>query len=721
MYTDPLEHLEAELKRLDLLLHREILRLRAAYALSLDEFRGLYISDEQVDRLAGQALGEQQPDLDVAALTDRAETLRLQHRDLLAEDLPWNRLVTTFDLSSFEQDVVLVALAPEVDLKYETLYAYLNNDVTRKAPTFDLALRLFAGKGEDRSRLRRALLQGGTLFGSGILRRLRPSTEHPSWLATGFTAAPGTVCSILGLNVWDEQLADFAVHETPVTEWDDLPLSLDLAGALRRTTEHFGKSGATWPVLVFAGRFGTGRLEAGRAVCRALGLPLMRIDLEALGAAVDASPEVVQALRVQRRLQPTGIYAEGIDRLFDKDGRPLPGSRRALDHVTSGPGPIIVPCAPDLPWRDLLGRIRCLVLPFDEPGRDERRRLWSRCLLEYGRSAPAEALDLLADRFVLNPGQINQVAAAACDAQHLKAHPAEPLAVETLFEAARAESGRRLGRLATRVRLLHTWDDLVLPPATQRRVKEIAAAVRHRHQVYGVWGFEKRIGTGKGLKVLFAGTPGTGKTMTAGVIARDLGLDLYKIDLSGVVSKYIGETEKNLDRIFRAAHASNAILFFDEADALFGKRSEVKDAHDRYANIEISYLLQKMEEYEGAVILATNLRKNIDEAFSRRMHYAVEFPVPDEHHRERLWRGMFPPSVPLGADVDLGFLARQFTLSGGDIQNVALDAAFLAAENGQVVTMKQLVNAVARQLTKEGRLASPTDFKHYHALLRSDS
>ena len=205
--------------------------------------------------------------------------------------------------------------------------------------------------------------------------------------------------------------------------------------------------------------------------------------------------------------------------------------------------------------------------------------------------------------------------------------------------------------------------------------------------------------------------------MTAGVIARELGLDLYKIDLSAVVSKYIGETEKNLDRIFRAADCSNAILFFDEADALFGKRSETKDAHDRYANIEVAYLLQKVEDYEGVVILASNLSKNIDEAFSRRMHYVVEFPLPDESHRERLWRGMFPPEVPLGKDIDFQFLAQQFSLAGGDIRNVALDAAFLAAQDGRVITMKQLVKAMARQMTKQGKIASPIDFKQYHELI----
>jgi SpoVK/Ycf46/Vps4 family AAA+-type ATPase len=286
-----------------------------------------------------------------------------------------------------------------------------------------------------------------------------------------------------------------------------------------------------------------------------------------------------------------------------------------------------------------------------------------------------------------------------------------------LFEAARAQSDQSLGTLATKVKMIHAWNDLILPRPTLQRVKEITAAIRHRHVVYSEWGFEKRIAAGLGLKVLFSGASGTGKTMTAGVIARDLGLDLYKIDLSGIVSKYIGETEKNLDRIFCAAQCSNAILFFDEADALFGKRSEVKDAHDRYANIEVAYLLQKIEEYAGIVILASNLSKNIDEAFSRRMHYVVEFPLPDETHRERLWRGMFPAQVPLGEDVDFQFLARQFPIPGGDIRNVALEAAFLAAQNGKIVTMKQLATALARQMIKQGKIPSATDFKQHHALI----
>jgi SpoVK/Ycf46/Vps4 family AAA+-type ATPase len=223
---------------------------------------------------------------------------------------------------------------------------------------------------------------------------------------------------------------------------------------------------------------------------------------------------------------------------------------------------------------------------------------------------------------------------------------------------------------------------------------------------------------GKGINVLFAGQSGTGKTMAAEIIAADLGLELYKIDLSSMVSKYIGETEKNLDRVFSAAREANAILFFDEADALFGKRSEVKDAHDRYANIEVGYLLQKMEEYDGVVILATNLRKNMDEAFVRRLHVAIDFPFPEEEDRLRIWRKAYPAEAPLDADVDLAFLARQFKLAGGNIRNIALLSAFLAAEDGAAIGMRQIVRAVRREYQKLGKLVTGSEFGAYLELAR---
>jgi SpoVK/Ycf46/Vps4 family AAA+-type ATPase len=235
-------------------------------------------------------------------------------------------------------------------------------------------------------------------------------------------------------------------------------------------------------------------------------------------------------------------------------------------------------------------------------------------------------------------------------------------------------------------------------------LREICAQVRHRYQVFGSWGFGARLSRGTGLSVLFSGPPGTGKTLAAEVVAREVDLDLYAVDLSGVVSKYIGETEKNLSRIFAEARTSNAILFFDEADALFGKRTEVSDAHDRYANIETGYLLQKMDEYDGVVILATNLRQNLDDAFTRRIRFAVEFPFPEAAGRERIWRTLFPPQAPLAADVDFGVLAEEYAVAGGSIKNIVLNAAFLAAADGGTVSREHILHGTRREFEKIGKL-----------------
>jgi SpoVK/Ycf46/Vps4 family AAA+-type ATPase len=256
-----------------------------------------------------------------------------------------------------------------------------------------------------------------------------------------------------------------------------------------------------------------------------------------------------------------------------------------------------------------------------------------------------------------------------------------------------------------------SWDDLVLPDRQLGLLRSISSYLRHRDRVLSDWGYERSVAGRQGLKVLFAGESGTGKTMAAQVLAADLGLDLLAIDLPAVVSKYVGETEKNLEQIFAAADGSNAILFFDEADALFGRRSDVSDARDRYANIEVAYLLQRMETYPGVAILATNLKQNLDEAFVRRLDFVIDFPFPEVEDRRRIWRLVIPSRAPLAADVDLDFLAERFKLSGGSIRNCSLAAAFEAAEAGRPIGMAELVHAVAAEYAKLGRLTVEADFE----------
>ncbi|MEV7027880.1 ATP-binding protein, partial [Kitasatospora sp. NPDC093558] len=317
--------------------------------------------------------------------------------------------------------------------------------------------------------------------------------------------------------------------------------------------------------------------------------------------------------------------------------------------------------------------------------------------------------------FVLTPDQVERAVRTA----HQQAVLAGgPLTEDHLLHGARAQNSAGLERLARRIRPTVGWADLVLPPPVLARLHELAARARHRDRVLGDWAMRPGGGRGRGVMALFAGDSGTGKTMSAEVIAGDLGLDLYTVDLATVVDKYVGETEKNLERIFTEAAGVNAVLLFDEADAIFGKRSEVKDAHDRYANVESAYLLQRMESFDGLAVLATNLRANLDDAFTRRLDLVVDFPRPEAGQRTALWERCLGPALPRADDLDLEFCGAAFELAGGDIRSAAVTAAYLAADAGRPVAMADLIAAVAREYRKLGRLCLESEFGPYHALTR---
>jgi SpoVK/Ycf46/Vps4 family AAA+-type ATPase len=280
--------------------------------------------------------------------------------------------------------------------------------------------------------------------------------------------------------------------------------------------------------------------------------------------------------------------------------------------------------------------------------------------------------------------------------------------------AVRRLASGKLEQLTRRISPTRTWDDIILSPDRTQLLHSVVERYRHSNQVYDDWGFSPT--PSRGLVALFSGPSGTGKTLATEIIAGALGLDVFKLDLSSVVSKYIGETEKNLEQIFDAASAGNMVLFFDEADSLFGKRSEVKDARDRYANIEVSYLLQRLEAYDGLVILATNFEKNVDDAFLRRIHIRVEFALPGFDERVAIWQHNLPSDAPV-EDVDVDWLAQRFELSGGSIRNAAVHAGFAAATAGTPITMDSAVIGVAGEYRKLGRLIKPKDFGEYHDLI----
>jgi hypothetical protein len=700
--------LDMELARLDVLIEREILRLRARYELTLDEFRGLYISDRAVDELVRAARrGDAEP---------TAESLALRASALLAErnsagnatnPAPWHALARALCLSDPERDLVLLALAPELDPKYETLFAYLNNDVTRKLGTAELAGRLFAAGVEERAALRRALAPDAPLIALGVLE-FAPATREAPRAQRGLRAGQALVDWLLGLPYVPERLvgiARVARHEAPP--------------AVAPPHAAYYAAGDVFPLLVVtAASAEEAQSEARRGLATA-GEPTLALDLRGLRAAL-APAEIACAVEQMCALFGLTVFAAPLDALFDADGRALEGPAAALERLCTRARRVVLAGSAPLRWRDALGRhpraARAVELRLAPPDALQRAAAWRDAL---GMQAALFDVEALADRFMFGAGRIAIAVQRAFDRAGFdgRALPGQ----EELFEAARAVSAEASEGV---VRLLPTpfsWDDLVVPPAVSRRLRDVVRAIELRPKVLDQWGFARRMASARGVKVMFAGASGTGKTMAAAIVARTLGLDVHRVQLASVVSKYIGETEKNLDRAFDAASRSSAVLFIDEADALFGKRSEVKDAHDRYANVETAYLLQKMEDHDGIVILATNLADNIDDAFSRRMHFVVDFPLPDADSRERLWRGMFPAEAPRAASVDFAFLARQFPLAGGDIRNIVLDAAYASAQQSRAIGMADVLRAVARQYAKSGKVPTASEFREYFDLLAEDA
>lgn len=345
---------------------------------------------------------------------------------------------------------------------------------------------------------------------------------------------------------------------------------------------------------------------------------------------------------------------------------------------------------------------------------DERLIMWKR----FGHNIPFDRkvnIDELAVKFRFTLGQIENSVVQAEELR--KIYGLETIDSNLIHNCCYEQVVSSLSVLGNKIDAVYRWDDIVLPESQLEILKQAVMRVKYKHTVYYKWGFDKKVAYGKGLSMLFAGPPGTGKTMAAQVMAHELHMQTYKIQLSQVVSKYIGETEKNLEKIFKEGRNANCILFFDEMDALFGKRSEVKDSNDRHANIEVAYLLQQMEEYDGIIIMATNLLQNIDPAFMRRINYIINFPFPDEQVRLSLWKKLLDVNAPLDEDINLEFMAKQFNVSGGNIKNIVVGAAFMAASEESSINMKHLLKSAVQEQRKNNIIIVKEDLKEYADLI----
>ncbi len=651
-----------------------------------DRFRGLYISDSYIDHLlsgSSSPPGSQPPNPEIEAFLARVEA-EADGAEARGADLRLRRLTRSFGLDDCDLELLLIALAPDLDPRFERLYTYLNDDVSRRRASTGLALELCgAASGEVVSRSR--FNPSSPLVSGQLLLIEEP--ERP-FLARSLRVPDRVASHLLGDDASDPLVASL-VATWVQAHLEDLDL---LAGAivsgirLCYIRERTGAAGQTL---------------AATALSRA-GFPALAIDLNRLDTP-ESSKEVAASAVREARMRGAGLVAGPIDAIAERGA----GAVRAFAEAG---GPVIL--IGSRGWDPGWSREVPLIVEAPVLSIEERNRIWRSAL---DGSAPT-AFDPAAAtaQFLLGPDQVVRAARAASQRAAAEGRPVEALDLQA---GARAQNAAGLERLARRIEPQVRWDDLVLPGQVIAQLNELAARARYRDQVLDVWGMGARSSKGRGISALFAGDSGTGKTMSAEVVAADLGLDLYIIDLSTVIDKYIGETEKNLDRIFAEADRVNGVLLFDEADALFGKRSDVKDSHDRYANVEVAYLLQRMELFNGLAVLTTNLRSNVDEAFTRRLDAVIDFPMPEEEDRRCLWVKNLRPELPQAEGIDLDFLARAFRLSGGNIRNIAVAAAYLAASEGRSVEMTDLIRATEREYRKLGHLCVEAEFGPYYPLI----
>jgi hypothetical protein len=599
-------------------------------------------------------------------------------------------IAEAFELDRREIRLLWHALAAELDGRYTRVHGVLNDDLTRRRPTLTRLAQL-----EDRPSLAwpaRQWLDGNRLFALHRLIHIEIEPTH------GISAAPDD-CVALAADLVQFLLSDDGtipdygggIALLPAGDANERePESRELAGELRDVT---AIAAERRPVLQLDRGIDARRwFEKG---AQAAGLAVLRVNL-----AGQSDPA-----RLHRAIESWGRIATLHQAALLIAGFELqagePHSMRWSNADLADRVPLLV--LQGVPLRDAIvsaARRPIRLLQHDKVRLNERARIWRQQAEQWELVLPQAEADKLASAVRFDETDIAAAMRIAAGAP----------AVEDDVAAIRTAVRRMARELApAAVRVVETvfgWDDIVLPPDIMSQIKSIPGHVEQRELVFERWGYERRVPYGQGVAALFAGPSGSGKTMSAQILARELGVELFHVDLSKVISKYIGETEKNLDCVFDCAENASAVLLFDEADALFGKRTEVKDAHDRYANVEVAYLLQRMESYNGLAILTTNLKQNLDSGFLRRLRFVVDFPTPAPEDRLKIWNRAFPPEAPRAADVDFSQLARRLTLTGGNIQQIAIRAAFFAAACGGVITMPLVVRATRHELVKLGMLSA---------------
>lgn len=646
--------------------------------------RGLYVSEEEVAWLYHN------PALPLAEDPDEQDWLAACEKEADAAQargarLPLRELSVGFGLSALDIEVLLIALAPELDPCYERFYGYLHDDVNRRFATVALALRLCGLPAH--SGAARARLEHGPLVSTGLVRLEQEELALPS----------------RSLRVNDRVTAHLLGQDVPLTPDTGIRLVCE-APPQPTAAQELGQEVAAilgqGHLVYLRGRPDSAvDTVADAAACEG-NAQAVRVDLRDLSQGSQMWA-VLETAVLEARLRGCGLHVGPLLRPETTAETAEPMYREVLRPLRDAGIPVVI--SGQAPWDPAWCTSVPVILTCPPMSPRQRAAMWRSELDDTCAPADLESTVRAMDAHRLSPGELRAgVRAARTQAQAT----GTALDVPTLQAGARLWHGSGLERLARRIEPSARLTDLVLPDLPRGQLDALVVRARHREEVLHGWGMLPGSSRGAGTTALFTGDSGTGKTLAAEAVAAELGLDLYVINLATLVDKYIGETEKNLERVFTHAEGVSAVLLFDEADAIFGKRSETTSAHDRYANIETAYLLQRLESFDGIGILTTNLSANIDTAFTRRLDLIIHFPPPDEHHRRLLWDHCLGTTIPRSPGLDLDHLARAFPLSGGSIRNCAITAAYHSAATRQPFSTKTLLDAVRAEYLKLGRIIS---------------
>lgn len=601
------------------------------------------------------------------AIANALDSIDSQLAERYGGESRFTRVVELLGLGQLEGDILLAALAPGVRRGYREVLTCLGSEVLPGVHPAAHLVELVADSVDSYEAARSALTDMGALVRNGALRCEGPAASPPLWWAVA--PSPGLRDYLLGAAPQMRALDTASALATLVDE----PVAARIAALAGRPV-----------AVVLAGDAGCGRTRAAAHLARAAGQ----------GALVAAAGTPLMEAGLEARLRGATLVVSATA------ARPTADE---LERLVALGCTLTILASREEPMTAAWVGAGAVKISMERPGFAAQRRAWELALASDGEpGVTADDVELLARSTSLSLAAIEQAAAEALQGGD---GGADDHTVGRALRVSRGLTSDRLGRIAKRVSTSLTWDDLVLPDEVRAEVDAVCGAARQVATVYETWGFDRIVPYGRAVSALFTGEPGTGKTMVATLIARELGVEVYRVDLSQMVDKYIGETEKHLAELFAEAERSQCVLLFDEADSLFGKRTKGGESvTERYANLEVNYLLQRIESFTGIAILTTNQESIMDEAFKRRIRYRVEFPFPDEEERERLWRRVVPPRAPMSADIDLVGLSRRFAMTGGHIKNAMLRAAFAAAAAGQPISQAHLEAAGRAELANLGKL-----------------